>query len=150
MSIHVPTFTNGSKIPYPYTCLFSIFYTQLLKSEMKNSGSISKHNISLMDKLIFILGDGQWLEQFIWNFFWHLRSFHTISDIESLKMKRDSHYSAGEGSFMEQQVFLHVVGISDTDCQLWEPWAKPQASHQANSHINFLPQVAPCGSTQTA
>ena len=46
-------------------------------------------------------------------------------------MRRDSHYWAGEGSFMEQQVFLHVVGISDTDCQLWEPWAKPQASHQA-------------------
>ena len=65
MSIHVPTFTNRSKIPYPQTCLFSIFYTQLLKSEMKNSGSISKHNISLVDKLIFILGDGQWLEQFI-------------------------------------------------------------------------------------
>jgi hypothetical protein len=27
---------------------------------------------------------------------------------------------------------------------------KPQASHQPESHINFLPQVAPCGSTQTA
>ena len=37
----------------------------------------------------------------------------------------DSHCHAGEGSFMEQCVLLHVVGISDKDGQLWEPWAKP-------------------------
>ena len=51
---------------------------------------------------------------------------------------------------MERCILLHVVGISDKDGQLWEPWAKPWASHQADSHINFLPRVAPCGSTQTA
>ena len=72
-------------------------------------------------------------------------SYETYFDIREVPIPSQ----AGEGSFMEQHVFLHVVGISDTDCQLWEPWAKPQASHQANSHINFLPQVAPCGSTQT-
>ena len=62
----------------------------------------------------------------------------------------DSHCQAGEGSFTERCILLHVVGISDKDGQLWEPWAKPQASHRADSHINFLPQVVPCGSTQTA
>ena len=49
----------------PIDLSFFNFYTQLLKSEMKNSGSINKHDISLVEKLIFIHGDGQWLEQFI-------------------------------------------------------------------------------------
>ena len=62
----------------------------------------------------------------------------------------DSHCQAGEGSFTERCVLLHVVGISDKDGQLWEPWAKPRASHRADSYINFLPWVAPRGSTQTA
>ena len=62
----------------------------------------------------------------------------------------DSYCQAGEGSFMEQCILLHVVGISDKNGQLWEPWAKPQASHRADLHINFLPWVVPCGSTQTA
>ena len=59
----------------------------------------------------------------------------------------DSHCQAGEGSFTEWCVLLHVVGISDKNGQLWEPWEKPQVSHQAELHINFLPQVAPHGST---
>ena len=36
----------------------------------------------------------------------------------------DSHCQAGKGFFTERHVFLHVVGISDTDCRLREPWAK--------------------------
>ena len=38
----------------PVDLSFFNFYTQLLKSGMKNSGRISKHDISLVEKLIFI------------------------------------------------------------------------------------------------
>ena len=50
MSIYVPTLSEF------LTCrlVFFNFYTQLWKSGMKNSGRISKHNISLVEKLIFI------------------------------------------------------------------------------------------------
>ena len=42
----------------PIDLSFFNFYTQLLKSGMMNSGRISKHNITLVEWLIFILGDG--------------------------------------------------------------------------------------------
>ena len=49
----------------------------------------------------------------------------------------DSHCQAGEGSFMEWCVLLHVVGISDKDGQLWELWTKPQASHRPTRTSTF-------------
>ena len=59
------------------TCslVFLQFYTQLLKSRMKNSGRISKHNQPGRKFYLYSLGDGQWLKQFIWKLILKLEEF---------------------------------------------------------------------------
>ena len=59
----------------PGALSFYNFYTQLLKSGMKNSGKISKHNQPGRKFDLYSLGDGQWLEQFIWKFILKLEKF---------------------------------------------------------------------------
>ena len=55
----------------------------------------------------------------------------------------DSHCQAGEGSFTERCILLHVVGISDKDGQLWEPWQNHERATRPTRTSTFYHRWLP-------